>query len=196
MTFILKDIPNEERDSKIFKSLYRPEEELDNTFLKKYLAYVTSLTPGIAEDTIEYMNEYYLQYRATNNEEDTTVVTTARQGEALARLSGGIAKLQLHKEVTEEDVDQAIELVNFSLENLGQLGLDKTPQEEHRELIIKLLEDNSSLDNAMDKSYLRELFKEESKASDSTFKRRLKDLETSKAIKVKGKTVYLNTDKQ
>ena len=196
LTFTLEDIADEDKDGKIFNSIWIKEEDIDNEFLKKYLTYARKLTPEVTEDIIDYMKGYYLKYRADNTNDDVTVFTTARQGEALARLSGAIAKLQLHKEVTEEDVDQAIELVNFSLENLGQLGLDKTPQEEHRELIIKLLEDNSTLDNAMDKSYLRELFKEESKASDSTFKRRLKDLETSKAIKVKGKTVYLNTDKQ
>ena len=100
------------------------------------------------------------------------------------------------KEVTEEDINQAIELVNFSLDNLGQLGQSVTPQEEHRQIIIQLLEDNSTLDNAMDKSYLRDLFIEETDSSNSTFKRRLKDLENSKSVIVKGKTVYLNTDKQ
>ena len=191
LTFILKDIPNEERDSKIFKSLYRPEEELDNTFLKKYLAYVTNLTPGIAEDTIEYMNEYYLQYRATNNEEDTTVVTTARQGEALGRLAGAIAKLKIKEEVTTEEVDKAIDLINYSLENLDQLGVDKTKQQKERELIIQLLEEESNLDNGVNRTYLKELFTELTGVSNTTFNRRIAELSNAKQIIVKGKSIYL-----
>ena len=196
LLFTLEDIPNKDKDSEIFKSLFIKLEDTDNEFLKKYLTYARKLTPEVNEDIIDHMDNYYLKYRADNTNDDVTVFTTVRQGEAIGRLSGAIAKLQLHKEVTEEDVDQAIELINFSLDNLGQLGVDKTPQEEHRELIIHLLKDNSSIDNAMDKSYLRELFKEETKTSDSTFKRRLKDLENSKAVIVKGKTVYLTIDKQ
>lgn len=191
LTFILKDIPNEERDSKIFKSLYIPEEALDNTFLKKYLAYVTGLTPGIAEDTIDYMNEYYLQYRATNNEEDTTVVTTARQGEALGRLSGAIAKLKIKEEVDTEEVDKAIDLINYSLENLDQLGVEKTPTQKDRELLLGLIQAETKLDNGISRSYLLDLYKEETGASERTFKRRIRELKNANKIETKGQNVYL-----
>ena len=196
LTFTLEDRADKDKDSEIFKSLFVKEESIDNEFLKKYLTYARKLTPEVNEERIDYMLDYYLKYREDNTNDDVTVFTTARQGEALARLSGAVAKLNLHKEVTEEDINQAIELVNFSLDNLGQLGQSVTPQEEHRQIIIQLLEDNSTLDNAMDKSYLRDLFIEETDSSNSTFKRRLKDLENSKSVIVKGKTVYLNTDKQ
>ena len=196
LTFTLEDRADKDKDSEIFKSLFVKEESIDNEFLKKYLTYARKLTPEVTEERIDYMLDYYLKYREDNTNDDVTVFTTARQGEALARLSGAVAKLNLHKEVTEEDINQAIELVNFSLDNLGQLGQSVTPQEEHRQIIIQLLEDNSTLDNAMDKSYLRDLFIEETDSSNSTFKRRLKDLENSKSVIVKGKTVYLNTDKQ
>ena len=152
--------------------------------------YVTTLSPEIAEDKIDLLNEYYLEYRAGNDYEDNTIFTTARQGEALGRISGAIAKLKLNEEVTEEDIGQAIKLVNYSLENLEQLGVEKTKQQKEREILVNLLKENSGLDDGIEKSILRELFIEETNVSSKTFDRRIKELENSKDLKVKGKTVY------
>ena len=190
LTFILKDTVDKDKDSKIFRSLFIPEEDIDNEFLKKYLNYVTTLSPEIAEDKIDLLNEYYLEYRAGNDYEDNTIFTTARQGEALGRISGAIAKLKLNEEVTEEDIGQAIKLVNYSLENLEQLGVEKTKQQKEREILVNLLKENSGLDDGIEKSILRELFIEETNVSSKTFDRRIKELENSKDLKVKGKTVY------
>ena len=190
LTFILKDTVDKEKDSKIYKSLFIPEEDIDNGFLKKYLNYVTTLAPVITEDKIDLLNEYYLEYRAGNDYEDNTIFITARQGEALGRLSGAIAKLRLNPEVTEEDIGQAIKLVNYSLGNLEQLGVEKTKQQKEREILVNLLKEHSGLDNGIEKSILRELFIEETNVSSKTFDRRIKELENSKDLKVKGKTVY------
>ena len=192
LTFTLEDRADKDKDSEIFKSLFIKEEDIDNELLKKYLNYASNLSPEIAEDNIEYMMDYYVKYREDNTNDDVTVFATARLGEALGRLSGAIAKLKLHKEVTEEDIDLAIQLVNYSLENLDQLGVEKTTQQQQRETIIKLLKETSNLDGAMDRSKLRELFIEETNNSEATFNRRITELINSKDIKVKGRTVYDN----
>ena len=192
LTFILKDIAEANLDDDIFNSLFIASDEIDYSFLKKYLTYAATLTPVIPKDVIVHMKDYYLDYRSRNNEEDTVIVITARQGEAIPRLAGAIAKLKCKDTVTNEDVDMAVKLINYSLSNLEQIGVEKPTSQLERETILKLMQDNiNGLDNGIDKSIIKQLYKEETGKSERTFYRRLKDLVNAGKIEDKGSTLYL-----
>lgn len=192
LTFILKDISNEDVDDDIFNSLFISDDEIDYTFLKKYLTYVSRLNPIIPKDVIVDMKDYYLDFRSRNNAEDNTIVITARQGEAIPRLAGAIAKLKCHDTVTTDDVDKAVELINYSLKNLEQIGVGKSKTQEDRELILKMMMENTvGLDTGIDKGIIKELFIEETGKNERTFYRRIKDLVNAGKIEDKGNTLYL-----
>lgn len=192
LTFILKDIAEANLDDDIFNSLFIASDEIDYSFLKKYLTYAATLTPVIPKDVIVHMKDYYLDYRSRNNEEDTVIVITARQGEAIPRLAGAIAKLKCKDTVTNEDVDMAVKLINYSLSNLEQIGVEKPTSQLERETILKLMQDNTNgLDNGIDKSIIKQLYKEETGKSERTFYRRVKDLVNAGKIEDKGSTLYL-----
>ena len=138
------------------------------------------------------MKDYYLDYRSRNNEEDTVIVITARQGEAIPRLAGAIDKLKCKDTVTNEDVDMAVKLINYSLSNLEQIGVEKPTSQLERETILKLMQDNTNgLDNGIDKGIIKQLYKEETGTSERTFYRRVKDLVNAGKIEDKGSTLYL-----
>ena len=192
LTFILKDIAETNLDDDIFNSLFIASDEIDYSFLKKYLTYAATLTPVIPKDVIVHMKDYYLDYRSRNNEEDTVIVITARQGEAIPRLAGAIAKLKCKDTVTNEDVDMAVKLINYSLSNLEQIGVEKPTSQLERETILKLMQDNTNgLDNGIDKGIIKQLYKEETGKSERTFYRRVKDLVNAGKIEDKGSTLYL-----
>ena len=192
LTFILKDIAEANLDDDIFNSLFIASDEIDYSFLKKYLTYAATLTPVIPKDVIVHMKDYYLDYRSRNNEEDTVIIITARQGEAIPRLAGAIAKLKCKDTVSNEDVDMAVKLINYSLSNLEQIGVEKPTSQIDRETILKLMQDNTNgLDNGIDKGIIKQLYLEETGKSESTFYRRVKDLVNAGKIKDKGSTLYL-----
>ena len=192
LTFILKDIAETNLDDDIFNSLFITNEEIDYTFLKKYLTYAATLTPVIPRNVRVYMKDYYLDYRSRNNEEDTVIVITARQGEAIPRLAGAIAKLKCKDTVTTEDVDMAVKLINYSLSNLEQIGVEKPTSQLERETILKLMQDNiNGLDNGIDKGFIKQLYIEETGKTERTFYRRVKDLVNAGKIEDKGSILYL-----
>ena len=192
LTFILKDIAEANLDDDIFNSLFIASDEIDYSFLKKYLTYAATLTPVIPKDVIVHMKDYYLDYRSRNNEEDTVIVITARQGEAIPRLAGAIAKLKCKDTVSNEDVDMAVKLINYSLSNLEQIGVEKPTSQIERETILKLMQDNTNgLDNGIDKGIIKQLYLEETGKSERTFYRRVKDLVNAGKIEDKGSTLYL-----
>ena len=192
LTFILKDIAEANLDDDIFNSLFIASDEIDYSFLKKYLTYAATLTPVIPKDVIVHMKDYYLDYRSRNNEEDTVIIITARQGEAIPRLAGAIAKLKCKDTVSNEDVDMAVKLINYSLSNLEQIGVEKPTSQIERETILKLMQDNTNgLDNGIDKGIIKQLYLEETGKSERTFYRRVKDLVNAGKIEDKGSTLYL-----
>lgn len=86
----------------------------------------------------------------------------------------------------------AVKLINYSLSNLEQIGVEKPTSQLERETILKLMQDNTNgLDNGIDKGIIKQLYKEETGKSERTFYRRVKDLVNAGKIEDKGSTLYL-----
>jgi replicative DNA helicase Mcm len=106
---------------RLHKAKVSPEEAPVGTeLLRKYVSYAKRLEPKMSNDAIKVLNDFYLKMRASSTASpDSPVAITPRQLEALVRLSEARARTFLRKEVTAEDAQSIIRLMNVSLQNVG-----------------------------------------------------------------------------
>jgi replicative DNA helicase Mcm len=129
LIFILKDRPDPTGDERMADFILSAEEEetpeppIDYDTLKNYIYYAKKhCQPRITSEAVEEIKAFYLQTRSAGAEPDTPVPITARYLEGLIRLAEARAKMALHEEVTVEDAQAVIQLMNFSL---SQVGIDQ-----------------------------------------------------------------------
>jgi replicative DNA helicase Mcm len=131
LIFPIKDLPEEVRDEKLAKhilSLHQKpdliEAEIDTNMLKKFVGYARqNCHPQLTDGAIEEIKEFYLKMRKGGGEGGVkTVPISARQLEALVRLSEASARSRLDSRVTRKDAKKAIEMLDYCL---MQVGFDK-----------------------------------------------------------------------
>jgi replicative DNA helicase Mcm len=99
------------------------EPEIRPDMLRKYIAYSKrNLFPVMSNGAFEKMKNFYTTLRGGEDDEDRPVPITARQLDALVRLAEASAKVRLSNEITEEDVERVIRIVEGSLR---QVGIDR-----------------------------------------------------------------------
>ena len=132
LIFPIKDIPDEIRDDKLAShilSLHENPEmqktELSTEMLKKFIAYARQFVhPHLSTEAIEEIKAFYLKMRMSGSDDGgvKTIPISARQLEALVRMSEASAKARLSDRVLRRDARKAIELLEYCL---LQVGLDK-----------------------------------------------------------------------
>ncbi len=142
LIFPIKDLPGREKDeitASFILSIHKDPEkllsEISTDLMKKYFSYIRErMNPKMSDEAIEEIKNYYVSIRNSNVADDSGVQSipiTARQLEALIRLSEASAKIRLAKTVSKEDALVAIELVNFCLNQTardpetGKLDIDR-----------------------------------------------------------------------
>ena len=168
LIFPLRDIPDKKNDKDILKFIIRSGNEkikgierklkingveLSDELLIKYLYYVDeNFKPTISEEAENLIIDYYLKMRELSKNGAITITT--RQAESLIRIAEAVAKAKLKDEVEADDAREAIELMQFCLEQIsydpesGKIDIDKMygiPQSkrEKSEQILKIIEDES-----------------------------------------------------
>lgn len=133
LIFPVRDVPDKDKDDKIatfilklHQDVSRSEDvELTTDFMKKYFSYARNrVHPRLSDEAMEEIRSYYVKIRnmASSSEGGVkSVPITPRQLEALVRLSEASAKLRLSSEVTTDDAKKAIEILHYTL---SQIGLD------------------------------------------------------------------------
>jgi len=132
LIFPIKDLPDETRDKKLAEhvlSLHQmpdlAEAEISTDLLKKYIAYAKQkIIPKLTDGALENIKDFYLKMRKSGGDEEGTrsIPISARQLEALVRLSESSARMRLSDKVTKKDAQRAVELLEYCL---MQVGLDK-----------------------------------------------------------------------
>jgi len=130
LIFPIRDIPSKERDTRIAlhvlegahnKEIY--ETEVTPEFLRKYISYIKSkIFPVMSKGAITEIKEFYVSLRNSGRETEDGVKPipiSARQLEALIRLSEACARLRLSDQVTREDSKIAIDLLKHCLMQIG-----------------------------------------------------------------------------
>ncbi len=133
LIFPFRDLPDKDKDKKLadfllnIHMMHNKKEKIEvpiNTdILRKYIAYAKSLKPVLTQEAVDEISKYYVKMRSSGSDEDgiKSIPISARQLEGLVRLSEASAKIWLRKEVTVDDAKKAIELVHYSL---SQIGMD------------------------------------------------------------------------
>jgi replicative DNA helicase Mcm len=129
LIFVLRDVPNKDADSKMSehileihrKGLSPVESPIPIELLKKYITYAKGIRPSLTQEATRRLNDFYLAMRSASDTEGSPVAITARQLESLVRVAEARARTALRKEVTAEDAEAAIAMMNRSL---GEVGID------------------------------------------------------------------------
>ncbi len=98
------------------------------SFLRKYVAYAKRLYPVMSEQAMGILQEKYLEIRRQGEVEGGAVPITPRQLEAFIRLAEASARARLSPEVTEEDANRAVRIVEYWLQKVtgieGRFDID------------------------------------------------------------------------
>jgi replicative DNA helicase Mcm len=133
LIFPIKDMPSTERDEKLASHILNlhqaPEtemQEIPTAFLKKYIAYARQkVHPVLTDSALNEIKDFYVSMRNKGGSDERTeraIPISARQLEALVRLSEASARVRLSDKVLKKDAKMAIELVTYCL---LQVGLDR-----------------------------------------------------------------------
>ncbi|HEV2231470.1 MAG TPA: minichromosome maintenance protein MCM, partial [Thermoplasmata archaeon] len=97
--------------------------------LKKYIAYARrNIRPVLSADALRTLEDFYVRVRKQGEEPDSPVPITARQLEALVRLSEAAARARLSDVVSVEDAERSTRIVEGFLKRVsttdGKLDID------------------------------------------------------------------------
>ncbi len=130
LIFPVRDLPNKEKDTLIASHVLETQQEADQTkpeipieLLKKYVAYVRQkIHPKLTQGAIDEIREFYVTLRNSGSSGDEgirPIPISARQLEALVRLSEGSARVRLSQKVTRSDARKAISILRYCLMQVG-----------------------------------------------------------------------------
>ncbi|HWR25163.1 MAG TPA: minichromosome maintenance protein MCM [Methanosarcina sp.] len=103
-----------ETEMEVIEPVIEPE------IMRKYVAYARkNVFPVMESDARSYLINFYTDLRKTGENKNTPVPVTARQLEALVRLSEASARVRLSNVVTLEDAKRTIKIVMNCLKNVG-----------------------------------------------------------------------------
>lgn len=126
LIFVIEDKPSREGDSKLAEHILKIHQtntvdyEIEPELLRKYIAYARkNVNPKLTDEANEILREFYVNTRNSNPEEQGAVPITARQLEAIIRLSEASAKIKLKDTVDKEDAEKAVRLQMACLKEVG-----------------------------------------------------------------------------
>ncbi len=143
LIFIIKDEPDKDKDREIAKhvlTLQRDIEsiqpEIDTGLMRKYIAYARQTCfPKLSKEAQREITKFYVDLRsstsAATSEGVKSVPISARQLQALVRLSEASARIRLDNTATASDARKAIRLLKNYLKEVGtdpetgQLDIDR-----------------------------------------------------------------------
>jgi replicative DNA helicase Mcm len=128
--FVLRDIPDKFKDESIAShvlALYQKNDRInpvERDIFRKYVAYAKQkIHPILSDEAVKEIREFYVKMRNAPVTADTTgnraIPISARQLEALVRLSEAHAKMRLSKRVTKDDAKIAIDIIKYYMMQVG-----------------------------------------------------------------------------
>jgi len=129
LIFLLRDLPDSEKDGKLadhILNLHMSAKREETTPLsielfRKYISYAKTIKPSMTEEVTKIFKKFYLKMRSASIEggEGSAISITARQLESLIRMAEARARVHLREEITSEDAEAVIALMQRSLEQVG-----------------------------------------------------------------------------
>jgi len=122
LVFVLRDIPDGERDRRVAMKLLGKEDNVNNPveagLLRRYLESVRKLNPILSDEARSILLDFYIGLRA-QSAEDEPVSITPWQLITLRKLSEARAKLHLRETVSAADAEAAVSMLSYCLEQVG-----------------------------------------------------------------------------
>ncbi len=127
--FIMRDLPERVKDEAIASHVLQEHKReatrqyIEPALFRKYIAYAKQhVKPELTDKAVEEIKKFYVELRnapTTSDQVIRPVPITARQLDALIRLSEANARARLSSKVKEEDAKKAIELLKYYLMHVG-----------------------------------------------------------------------------
>ncbi len=127
--FVIRDVPDKAQDEAIASHVLEEHKQVakraivDSVLLRKYIAYARrKIKPQLTDEAIEEIKNFYIKLRSQPGRADSgikPIPITARQLEGIIRLSEAHAKMRLSDEVGRKDSKVAIDLLKYSLMQVG-----------------------------------------------------------------------------
>jgi len=127
--FTLRDLPDKEKDAKIASHVlleHRKQGEsmlIPRDIFRKYIAYAKQrIKPQLSDEAVAEIKKFYVDLRNKPVSSDSAtrpIPISARQLQALIRLSEASAKVKLKEIVTKEDARIAIGIIKYYLTQVG-----------------------------------------------------------------------------
>jgi replicative DNA helicase Mcm len=127
--FTLRDIPSREKDEKIATHVLQEHTKegedmlIPRDIFRKYVAYAKQrFQPELSKEAIEEIKKFYIDLRnrpVASESAMRPIPISARQLQALIRMSEASAKVKLKKKVSKEDAQIAIEIMKYYLMQVG-----------------------------------------------------------------------------
>jgi replicative DNA helicase Mcm len=164
--FSIKDQPDQARDRRLANRILASHRDVEHVgygaeggveapfpppMLKKYIAHARrTIRPVLSDEALAVLEDFYVRVRKQGEEPNSPVPITARQLEALVRLSEAAARARLSETVTIEDAQRAVRIMeNFlrrvSMTQEGKLDIDLTQtgvshsQRERMDIVMRLM---------------------------------------------------------
>ena len=129
LIFPMKDQPDEQLDTKIATHVLEMHGDIESIkpdieikLFKKYISYVKKkIFPKLTEGAKDEIRNFYVSLRNTggNKNEVKPIPISARQLEALIRLSEASARVRLSDKITKDDARRAIRILTRCLHEVG-----------------------------------------------------------------------------
>ena len=128
--FMLRDVPDRSKDDAIASHVLAEHKTagskgaLEPELFRKYVAYAKQrIKPKLTDDAVEEIRKFYVTLRnmpvAGGDQDIKPIPITARQLEALVRLSEANARSRLSEKVEKRDAERAITLMKYYLMQAG-----------------------------------------------------------------------------
>jgi replicative DNA helicase Mcm len=127
--FTLRDIPDRNKDERIATHVLKEHQKetkevlIDPNLFRKYVAYAKQkINPKLSSESVEELKKFYVELRnkpVTSESAMRPIPISARQLQALIRMSEASARMRLSEEVSKEDAKKAIELMTYYLTQVG-----------------------------------------------------------------------------
>lgn len=129
IVFTLRDVPDRDKDEKIATHvLEEHQHEGEGMFIprelfRKYIAYAKQkIKPKLSDDAVEEIKRFYIELRNKPVAAEGSlkpIPISARQLQALIRMSEASAKIRLSNIATKDDAKRAIDIVKYYLMQVG-----------------------------------------------------------------------------
>lgn len=159
LLFLILDTPNINEDHRlaqhigyvhIHNSAPKKDNEdmiIDSNIIRHYIAKARNFYPTISPAVGEFITNLYIQKRIEPDNEDDFQYTCARTLLSVIRLSSALARIRFSNEVTNEDVEEALRLIQISKESLRNAKGNNTSRLPSSDAIYSLCRDMARAPN-------------------------------------------------